>query len=100
MSAVEAQAIAAWTSASLSLATVPAAFVAAWLLELGGQLAYCCPSRQDKTWQGNVLQSERESQREKERRKQRASQDGQCCDVMAGEEALSARLRGLRLLGE
>lgn len=63
MSAVEAQAIAAWTSASLSLATVPAAFVAAWLLELGGPVGLLLPES-------------------------------------PGEEALSARLRGLRLLGE
>ncbi|CAE7040037.1 unnamed protein product [Symbiodinium sp. CCMP2592] len=63
MSAVEAQAIAAWTSSSLSFATVPAASVAAWLLELGGPVGLLLPES-------------------------------------PGEEALSARLRGLRLLGE
>ena len=43
MSAVEAQAIAAWTSSSLSFATVPAASVAAWLLELGEPVGLLLP---------------------------------------------------------
>ena len=75
MSAVEAQAIAAWTSASLSLATVPAAFVAAWLLELGGPVGLLLPESPGQDMARECF-AERERESERERAKKRESITG------------------------